>query len=339
MRISAIHNYTSLRRNNIKNNKTAANPAFSGHSANPMIKDEKGYISCYILGQDMRPYFNNIGNYVKITDSKEDRARFLAQNVQEYTREFDKNRTFEKTDNKLDTTFYVADPNETVTDDIKSAHGYIIYDNEPKFPSLEQLKEKYTSQKQCPHDYFADLRDFITYQQRVISTDEDSLVNPVEENTLQQEELYKKRIEEANKKAAFAQNLFNIMYKTGEDFMYKDQLVKRLEDLKEKYAKVDSTLEDIAVEKYLVDESRRNTFFQLCHNSSHLGSVQRQAMQCYVNNADAKGIELQKKYDYYANIKAHGPEMIEQTQNELNRVMGKMARNFEEVKSYYEDNI
>ncbi len=341
MRISAINIYTPAKQNKANNNKSQINntskPAFSGHRENPIIPNEYGYISCYILGQDMKPFFMGVENRVDInSDSKEKIADYLARNVKLYTEKFDQNRTFEKTDNKLDTTFYVADPNETITDKIRSEHGYIVYDNEPKFPTVEQIKDKYTSAAPNPHDYFADLRDYITYQQRVISADEDRLENPVEKNTPEQEELYHSRINKSQKKVIYAQNLFNIMYKTGQDFMYKDELANRLEDLKTKYKMANTKLEDIAFHKYLVDEGIGSNEGLLKRNEDNFSSYERNGIQGAINNSKEYSKKLQKEYDMYANIKTHGPEMIEQTQNELNRVLDKMGKDFEEVQAYYQ---
>ncbi len=342
MRISAINTYIPAKQNRL-NNKTQTNnskPAFSGHSANPIISNEYGYISCYILGQDMKPFFMGVENRVDINnDSKEKIADYLARNVKLYTEKFDKNRSFEKTQNKLDTTFYIADPNETITDKIRNEHGYIVYDNEPAFPTVDELKEKYTSEKPNPHDYFADLRDYITYQQRVISADEDSLENPIEKNTPEQEAKYYSRINKANQKVIYAQNLYNIMYKTGQDFMYKDELANRLEDLKTKYKLANVKLETIAFHKYLTDESiprQIDEYERLEKNANPTNYLERMGRLRGISDAKERSKKLQQEYDMYANIKTHGPEMISQTQDELNRVLDKMGKNFEEVKGYYQ---
>lgn len=340
MRISAINTYKPINRQNNNSNKNNTNitlkPAFGGHVEKPMILDNNGDISFYILGQDMRPLFKNERVNKKIA-SDDVIASFLAQNIEAYNKNFDKNRTFEKTDNKYDTTIYVADPNETVSDAIRKEHGYIVYDNEPEFPTLEQLRAKYTSRTANPHDYFKDLRDYITYQQRVISADEDGLENPFDKNTSEQEENYKIRIDKAKQKVIYAQNLYNIMYKTGEDFMYKDYLVNRLEDLKEKSQNASSRMEDIAFHKYLVDEGIKSNC-ELLVSNHELTPHERQGIQYAINSSTATSRSMQNEYDEYASIKANGPEIIRQTQDELNRVLDKMGRNFEEVKAYYENN-
>ena len=168
-------------------------------------------------------------------DSVDKISQYLANNVQMYTEKFDKNRTFEKTENKYNTKFNIADPNEKITDKIRDEYGYIVYDNEPPFPTIEQLKDKYTSRKAVPHDYFADLTNYITYQQRVISADENSLEYPDDDYTAEQGDMYSSRINKAQQKIIYAQSLFNMMYKTGQEFIYKDELVNRLADLKAKY--------------------------------------------------------------------------------------------------------
>ena len=257
MRISAINTYnvkssqnnlynSKNKNNNIKNNA----PSFSGHGANPIITNERGDVSCYILGEDMAPYFRDYNVNIK-KDSVDKISQYLANNVQMYTEKFDKNRTFEKTENKYNTNFYIADPNEKITDKIRDEYGYIVYDNEPPFPTIEQLKDKYTSRKAVPHDYFADLTNYITYQQRVISADENSLEYPDDDYTAEQGDMYSSRINKAQQKIIYAQSLFNMMYKTGQEFMYKDELVNRLADLKAKYNSADFKLENIAFEKYL----------------------------------------------------------------------------------------
>ena len=352
MRISAINTYSAINRQNNSNNKNiqksnnqniSSKPSFSGYTENPIIPNEYGYISCYILGQDLKPYFMGIENRVDINnDSEEKIADYLARNIKTYTENFDKNRTFEKTPNKNNTKLYIADPNEAISDEIRANHGYIVYDNEPAFPTLEQLKGKYTSSKPDPHDFFHDLRDYITYQQRVISADEDSIENPVDRNTPEQENKYRERIDKSQQKVDYAQNLFNIMYKTGEDFMYKDFLANKLATLKYKYNVADRRLKDIEFHKYLTDEGieHNQAFLDNYYESGadYLSYNQRMGMQCSINSLKRSSEELQKEYDEYTEIKNNGPKMIEETQNELNRVLDKMSKNFEEVKAYYENN-
>lgn len=346
MKISAINTYTvKNRQNNINNHKNNTNknlnPSFSGHTENPIIINEYDNISCYILGQDMRPMFQQSDYRVKSYDKPEKIADFLAENILAYSANFDKNRTFERTAEKNNTKFYVADPYETVTDEIRSKHGYIIYDNEPKFPTLEELREKYSSREVDAHDYFADLRDYITYQQRVVSADEDRLENPVEKNTPQQEEEYKERMNKANQKVQYAQNLFNIMYKSGQDFMYKDQLVNNLADIQQKSKIADVKLETIAFEKYLLDETIPGTerhYENEAKNPTDMNYKLRLSLLQGIRYLKERSEQMQQEYDMYAHIKDHAPEMIASTQEELNRTLGRMGRNFEEVKAFYENN-
>ena len=283
-----------------------------------------------------------IDNCVSINASEEKIADYLARNIKTYTENFDKNRTFEKTENKNSTKLYIADPHEVITDEIRAQHGYIVYDNEPPFPTLEQLEEKYTSQEPKPHDYFQDLRHYITYQQRVISADEDAIVNPAEGSTPEQEMKYRGRILKSSAKIACAQNLYNILYKTGQDFMYKDFLANELETLKSKSKIADQKLKDIEISKYLIDENivKTQTFLDNYYEkgSDYLSYNQRMSIFCSISEMGRRGERLQKEYDDYTNIKNNGPQMIEKTQNELNKLLDKMGKNFEEVKAYYENN-
>lgn len=346
MRLSAINTYTPAKQNKVNNNKlhysNTSRPAFCGHLENPIITNEYGHISCYILGRDMKPFFMGEENSVDINnDSKEKIADYLARNVKLYTEKFTTSRTFEKTQNKFDTTFYVADPNETVTDKIRDEHGYIVYDNEPKFPTVEQIKEKYTSEKPNPHDYFADLKDYMAYQQRSIYADKSRLENPLQNNTAEQEKYYLARINKSHKKVIYAQNLFNIMYKNGQDFMYKDELANKLSDWKTKYKTADKKLEDIAFHKYLTDESisrQIKDYERLKKNADSTNYQERMFRLINIRDSKEYSQKLQREYDMHANIKERGVEMIEQTQNELNRVLDKMSQNFKEVKAFYQDN-
>ena len=85
MRISAINTCTPINRQNNNSNKNNTNitlkPAFGGHVEKPMILDNNGDISFYILGQDMRPLFKNERVNKKIA-SDEVIASFLAQNIE-----------------------------------------------------------------------------------------------------------------------------------------------------------------------------------------------------------------------------------------------------------------
>lgn len=344
MRISAINTYNvKSSQNNIYNSKNKNNniknnaPSFSGHGANPIITNERGDVSCYILGEDLAPYFRDYNVNIK-KDSVDKISQYLANNVQMYTEKFDKNRTFEKTENKYNTKFYIADPNEKITDKIRDEYGYIVYDNEPPFPTIEQLKDKYTSRKAVPHDYFADLTNYITYQQRVISADENSLEYPDDDYTAEQGDMYSSRINKAQQKIIYAQSLFNMMYKTGQEFIYKDELVNRLADLKAKYNSADFKLENIAFEKYLNDECiprKEKTYESFASQASPANYMTRLSLLQSIEMYKKRSEEYQKEYDMYANIKAHGPEMIAQTEGELNHVLDKMSKNFEEIENFY----
>ena len=255
-----------------------------------------------------------------------------------YCEKFDKKKKKKKTENKYNTKFYIADPNEKITDKIRDEYGYIVYDNEPPFPTIEQLKDKYTSRKAVPHDYFVDLTNYITYQQRVISADENSLEYPDDDYTAEQGDMYSSRINKAQQKIIYAQSLFNMMYKTGQEFIYKDELVNRLADLKAKYNSADFKLENIAFEKYLNDECiprKEKTYESFASQASPANYMTRLSLLQSIEMYKKRSEEYQKEYDMYANIKAHGPEMIAQTEGELNHDLDKMSKNFEEIENFY----
>lgn len=77
---------------------------------------------------------------------------------------------------------YVADPQEGITKEIRAKNDYIVYDNEPKFPSLGELRCKYLSnEREDETNYHQFCETIFRYHERLKDVDIKTLVNLEEE--------------------------------------------------------------------------------------------------------------------------------------------------------------
>lgn len=136
----------------------------------------------------------------KMDDAKYDSYQYNPQEAIGYSRHSYPNSTIEKTYKGRETLVYFADPQEVVTDKIKAEHGFIVYDNEPKFPSLEMIKKKYFSNYDTVdlHQYCKTIYD---YHERLKNVDIKELLNlqkikEQQEKELAYAETYKQKLEE-----------------------------------------------------------------------------------------------------------------------------------------------
>lgn len=95
---------------------------------------------------------------------------------------------------------YFADPQEVVADSIKSSHEFIVYDNEPKFPSLDMIRNKYFN-KYYDIDLHAFCKTIYDYHERLKVLDLKELLKLTEIKEQQEKELayaekYKQQLEQ-----------------------------------------------------------------------------------------------------------------------------------------------
>lgn len=335
MKISAINVYSAQRYSN-NSNKTQKNmtpQSFSGRTENPEKVNEYGFVSFSILNHDMSDFLRQRDiRLQKPYSSQEKIAEAFAKNIEDYNENFEPDRYFEKTENTDSLKLYIADPNEVVTEKVKNEHAYIVHDNEPKFPTMEQIRSKYLSESPEPHDYFKDISRYLAYQKRVILADSNNLKTAECHFGLNSDEAegYTDRIVSASQKVVKARNVLGELNKSGEDFMYRDFLANKLQDLKQKYKTVDIHLKDIEFKKYITDEGIQKNKELLERNSKNFGYYERNGIQGAIRSSIEYSKKLQKEYNEYFAIKQNGPQMIQETQDELNNVLTRLRQNYED---------
>lgn len=111
------------------------------------------------------------------------------------------NSTIEKINNAKSDNVYFADPLEVVPDNIKSNYSFVVYDNEPKFPSFDMIKRKYMS----ADTYYEDLNQYCKtiydYHERLKNADIKERLNlkgikEQQEKELAYAEEYKRNLEQ-----------------------------------------------------------------------------------------------------------------------------------------------
>ncbi len=77
------------------------------------------------------------------------------------------NSSIEKTNNDYTTNrVYFADPEEVVNTQTKRDHDYIVYDNRPKYPRLENVRENYFNEERNANNYGQDFKTIAEYYYR-----------------------------------------------------------------------------------------------------------------------------------------------------------------------------
>lgn len=85
---------------------------------------------------------------------------------------------------------YFADPEEVVSSEIKTSHEYVVSDNEPRFPSINKLKEKYFSNNSpYKEDFHKDCKIIFEYHDRLKAADLRRLVELEQEKENLEKEL------------------------------------------------------------------------------------------------------------------------------------------------------
>lgn len=107
-------------------------------------------------------------------------------------------------------TVYFADPEEVVSDDIKTKHDYIVNDCEPKFPLLDQIREKYFNNYN-EEDLHGRCRTIYDYHERLKKCDLKELLNLMKIKDQQERELayaeeYKQNLENSSIEAPWSTN-------------------------------------------------------------------------------------------------------------------------------------
>lgn len=354
MRISAINLYSprglknNAQQNNVQKNERNASPAFKGHTEEPKEVKRDFKVRYNILGKDMHDTYKDDFDFAEAKGTSPERiSKFLAESIEEYKKRFSPYRTFEKTQNVTNTKLYIADPNEIVTDEIRKNHGYIVHDNQPPFPALEQLEKKYTSRTPDTHDYFKDFNEIIEYHDRSIAADEKRLekikkhANEGKDSYAFHNDLdslsYQIRINEANAKILKAQGALKILAVNGDDFIQRDILVNELDYLTKTYACIDSKLKDTEYQKYMCDESLRKNKMFLQKWETELPYNARCSLYNSIRDSEERSPKLQQEYDTYVDIKHNGPARIKELQYEINYLTNKMSNDFKKLKEFYKD--
>ena len=269
MKISAI-NMTNFDSHKLKNKDNKLN--FTGFTQQALKSNTYNDIKFEFMGVFYSQHFSRYSTMT--TNSTPEEVMYGLKNaVMNFIRNHDKDKGFERTAEKFNTNIYIADPNEVISAEIRAQHGYIVTDNEPMFPSLEALKNKYLSTTEHPHDYFSDLRKYRDYQTRVINTDNNSideaqstidgfydryfngdmpnyLASPewqkehLENRTKKDIEVQrlpklKKRVAQAQLKSEYADKISKILEKSGNDFVDRDRIAREIDGINKRLSSID----------------------------------------------------------------------------------------------------
>ncbi len=144
----------------IKNN-FLSRISFSGHKEN----------LSYILLDDRRPNYISGSSgavHIRLTDPQKDLSteniEVRTGNQVEANTDLIKHSSYYYPNSSIENTLpyrkgyvtdrvYFADPEETITDQTKKDHDYIVYDNRPKYPRLEEVKKNYFGFDYIPKEY------------------------------------------------------------------------------------------------------------------------------------------------------------------------------------------
>ena len=99
------------------------------------------------------------------------------------------NSSIEKTHNAYTTNrVYFADPEEYVSEQTKHDHDYIVYDNQPKYPRLEEVRENYFNINRNAKNYGQNFKTLAEYYYRLELADKKELQKLIDEkNSFQHE--------------------------------------------------------------------------------------------------------------------------------------------------------
>ena len=99
------------------------------------------------------------------------------------------NSSIERTHNNYTTNrVYFADPEEVVNDQTKRDHDFIVYDNQPKYPRLEELKENYFNENRNANNYGQNFKTLAEYYYRLELADKKELQKLLDEKASFQHE-------------------------------------------------------------------------------------------------------------------------------------------------------
>ena len=160
-----------------------SNVSFGGHVE--VIKPEKygtsgcvfrvegapsGCLSCYGPGSALS-YSKNYYPNSSIETVKEPK-------LNKYSRDYE----------EKDYSAYFADPAENVSSEVKRKNDFIVYDNVPKYPSLETVKNKYFSETEYKEDLHQYCRTMYEYYERLKTSDNNKITQLEELKARQQKE-------------------------------------------------------------------------------------------------------------------------------------------------------
>ncbi len=92
------------------------------------------------------------------------------------------NSSIERTNNNYTTNrVYFADPEEVVSEQTKHDHDFIVYDNQPKYPRLEEVKENYFNENRNANNYGQNFKTLAEYYYRLELADKKELQKLMEE--------------------------------------------------------------------------------------------------------------------------------------------------------------
>ena len=99
------------------------------------------------------------------------------------------NSSIERTDNKYTTDrVYFADPEERVSKQTKRDHDFIVYDNQPKYPRPEEVRENYLNENRNANNYGQNFKTLAEYYYRLELADKRELQRLIDEKNRFQHE-------------------------------------------------------------------------------------------------------------------------------------------------------
>lgn len=249
---------------------------------------------------------------------------------------------------------------------------------EEKYKSRKAQDYDYTRDVQLIHNYNLRLYDvtknniakakddYEQYQKASIDFDKYQYCRPSDIIKQYEEALnYQKNIDKNNETKAntinkidMTKNLLKVLSDSAEDFKKRDMLAERIEYIDETYPVVEKKLKDIEVEKYLVDERIENLKKEIervselreeeakkcgpTYNQSYPPSslyYWETSLRNERRDKIEKSPKLQEMYDEYLDLKNNGPQRREAAEAELNELLEKMSKDFEKIKSIYEEYV
>ena len=251
---------------------THEKPSFQGRTENPIKKDKNGNTYVEILDT----------NVSKLADGK---ASSLDDYIEVYkSKVYDPYHKFQKIGNGDSSLIYIADPKEEIDSSIALTHSYVVYDEEPQMPTLEQLEHKFKSRKAVLKDYSKDANFSQLYNNRLnlvakkeIKKSEnfleeykketanyDSYQNcrPIDIINLFKKALNARQKIDENKELCkktidrqlLAHEVKVALAMSENDFSRRDKIADTIESINSNIQDTEKMLKEIEVEKYLLDE-------------------------------------------------------------------------------------